>query len=160
MAIATNYNTYCMNATALAARDAEYPGTPLTDVPGDGSYGTPYLGCNNAGSNAPGIGINTARIDPKLDDWSVLDQHGAARVPQDSQHIGGSGLGDGTEGLTTETTLKTVVGADVNDTLSFIVALAQAAPGIGFGSANADPLNRTNVTIEIGDRAWGTNTNA
>lgn len=158
--MAQNYNTYCLNAAAVTARDAEYTGTPFTDTAGDGTTANPYLGGNRAGSCAPGIGINTANIDPKLDDWTTADQHAAARTPQDSQHIGGSGLGAGTEYLTTETPIATVVGADVNDTLSFIVAAAQAAPGVGFGPANANPINRTDVTIEIGDRAWGTDTTA
>ena len=112
---------YTLNATAVAARDAEYPGTPLTDTTGDGTTTNPYLGCNRAGSNAPGIGIATANGQCKLDDWTILDQHGAARNPQDSQHIGGSGLGDGTEGLTTETTINAITGADVNDTFSLTV---------------------------------------
>ena len=115
-----NAAAFTLNATAVAARDAQYTGTPLTDVAGDGSYNT-YLGGNRAGSNAPGIGIATANGQCKLGDWSVLDQHGAARDPQDSQHIGGSGLGDGTEGLTTETPINAWDVADLNDTFSLTV---------------------------------------
>jgi hypothetical protein len=55
-------------------------------------------------------------------------------------------------------TVKVVQGADINDTASFIEAVVQAAPGAGFGVAGADPINRTDETIEIGERAWGTNT--
>ena len=119
--MAVNANTFCQNAAAVTARNAEYTGTPLTDPTGDGTYADPYLGGNRAGSNAPGIGIATANGQCKLDDWTVLDQHGAARAPQDSQHIGGSGLGDGTVGLTTETPINNVTAADVNDTFSLTV---------------------------------------
>ena len=113
-----NANTFCLNGAAVTARNAEYTGTPFTDPTGDGSYGDPYLGMNRAGSNAPGIGIATANGQCKLSDWTVEDQHEAARDPQDSQHIGGSGLGAGTVGLTTETPINNVTAADVNDTFS------------------------------------------
>jgi hypothetical protein len=119
--MAVNANTFCLNGTAVTARNAEYPDTPFTDPTGDGTYVDPYLGGNRAGSNAPGIGIATANGQCKLEDWTVLDQHEAARDPQDSQHIGGSGLGDGTEGLTTETPINNVTAADVNDTFSLTV---------------------------------------
>ncbi len=119
--MATNDVSYTLNATAVAARDAQYTGTPLTDTTGDGTTANPYLGGNRAGSCAPGIGIATANGQCKLSDWSVADQHEAARDPQDSQHIGGSGLGDGTEGLTTETPILAIAGADVNDTFSLTV---------------------------------------
>ncbi len=139
-----NLATYGLNATTVAARDAEY------NVSGQFAGGM-----NEGGSNAPGVGINTGNIDPKLDDWSILDQAEAARDPQDTQHIGGDALGDGDASVHP---VQAVQGADLNDTLTYIAALAQAAPGVGFGAANADPVNRTDVTIEIGDRAWGTNT--
>ena len=117
-----NDTCYLMDATTLAAREAEYAvGTPLTDVPGDGSYGTPYVGCNNAGSNAPGIGIATANGQCKLSDWTVADQREVARDPQDSQHIGGNGLGAGTQGATTQSPIQNVSGADINDTFSLTV---------------------------------------
>jgi hypothetical protein len=97
--------TYFLDATAVAARDAEYTGTPCTDVSGDGSYADPYLGCNRAGSNAPGIGINASPTEAasngavNANEWTVLDQHGAARAPQDGQHIGDTGLGAGDAGV-------------------------------------------------------------
>lgn len=144
--MAQSLPTYFLNATSVAARNAE--------MAVSGQFAG---GMNLAGSNAPGVGINTAGYDPKLQDWSTEDQHAAARVPQDSAHIGNTGLGAGTEGVGT-IPLNAVIGADLNDTLSFIVALAQAAPGVGFGAVNANPINRSSRTIEIGDRAWGTNT--
>jgi hypothetical protein len=155
-----NLPAYQQTAATVTARNAEYTGTPLSDVDGDGSYNS-YLGCNRAGSCAPGIGINTGFIDPKVDDWTTLDQAGAARDPQDSQHIGGNGLGGtlpSSGGDQSVNPINAVLGTDFNDTLTFEVAAAQAAPGVGFGPANADPINRTDVTVEIGDRVWGTNT--
>ncbi len=143
--MAINLPTYELNAASVTIRDSEL------SIAGQDWAG----GVNKGGSNAPGIGINTSTIDPKLTDWSVLDQAELARNPQNSQHIGGDGLGAGD---TTTSPLNAVQGSDVNDTLTYIEALAQAAPGVGFGAANADPINRTDVTIEIGDRAWGTNT--
>lgn len=152
--MAKNFNTFTLNATAVAARDAEYANTPLTDPPGDGTFADPYLGGNRAGSNAPGIGINTGNVDPKVPDWTTTDQHAAARSPQDSQHIGGSGLGAGTVGLTTETPICTVNGADVNNTLSFSVADTAAVADAVYDTVTG-ALNRTGATVAIGDRIWG-----
>lgn len=138
-----NLATYHQDAVTKAAREAE-----VTAADFDG-------GVNKGGSCAGGIGINTGDVDPKTDDWSVLDQAGAARTPQDSQHIGGDGTAAGN---TATDTLRAVQGADVNDTLSYIAAVVQAADGAGMGTAGADPVNRTGKTVEIGERAWGTNT--
>ena len=158
--MARNLPTFQNNATTVTARNAEYTGDPLDDVDGDGSFAVPYGGCNRAGSCAPGIGINTGNIDPKLEDWSIADQAEAVRIPQDSQHIGGDGLGAGDA---TNNPINAVVdpygvtAIDFNDTVSFIAALAQAAPGVGYGALNANPINQTGVTVEIGDRVWGNN---
>ena len=87
-----NLPTFNLDPATVTARNADYTDTPLTDDPGDGTFDGPYLGCNRAGSCAPGIGINTGDFSPKLDDWTLLDQNsdtGEARTPQDSQHIGG-----------------------------------------------------------------------
>lgn len=174
-----NLPTYYLDAAAVTARNAEYPGTPFTDDPGDGSYDDPYLGCNRAASCSPGIGIATGVIDPKLEDWSILDQGvfagsggqpvGVARDPQDSQHLGGAGFvnrssvdhpsSGGQEGLGGATPINARVGVGFNDTLTYIAALAQAAPGGQFGvDGITDPVNRTDQTVEIGDVLWGTNT--
>ena len=113
--------TFFQDATAVAARDAEYTGTPCSDVTGDGTTTNPYLGCNRAGSCAPGIGINASTTEAAsdgpvtLDEWTVLDQHAAARTPQDGAHIGNTGLGDGTAGVGT-VPINIVVAADVNNT--------------------------------------------
>lgn len=173
--------TFNLDAGFVTSRNAEYPDTPFDDLPGDDTFDDPYLGVNRGGSCAPGIGLHTGEADSKDDDWTTLDQGPPvesggsqtpqARDPQASQHIGGEafvdrtgGFGDdassgGTEGLTTVTDLQAVQAFDdLNDTLTLIEAVVQAAPGVGMGTANADPINRTGVTVEIGEKVWGTNT--
>jgi hypothetical protein len=93
-----NGQAYFLVAADVTSRNAEYPGTPLTDTDGDGSYNT-YLGCNRAGSCAAGIGIATDNAGLLTYPapgamWTLLDQDGDARNPQDSQHIGGTGFVD------------------------------------------------------------------
>lgn len=73
-------------ATALRATNADMDG-----------------GANKGGSNAPGLGINVGAEGlsngaVKLSEWTVLDQHGAARSPQDGAHIGEGTTGLGTAG--------------------------------------------------------------
>lgn len=149
--MAKNMTTFFQDAATTTARNAEYPGTPLTDPPGDGTFADPYLGCNRAGSNAPGIGVNTGAVDPKLPDWTVLDQAGAARSPQDSQHLGGDGLGAGS---TDNEPVRFIQGADVNDTASFSVADTAAVADAIYDIATG-ALNKTGATVAIGDRIWG-----
>ena len=57
-------------------------------------------GMNLGGSNACGVGIGTENpnLEESLPNWTLLDQHGNPRTTQISQHIGGSGLGDGSSG--------------------------------------------------------------
>ncbi len=138
--------TYFQDPVTTAARNAEYTGNPLTDVPGDGTYDDPYLGCNAAGSNAPGIGINIIATPGSgggdvTDHWTIPDQHGAARNPQDSQHIGHDGLGEGDSGVG-DTPINAWDVADLNDTCVLTVlatgwvrtAVAQGGnPGGGNG---------------------------
>lgn len=137
-----NLPTYLLNATTVAARAAEYPGS--TDFTG---------GMNRGGSNAPGIGINTGDIDPKTSDWTVLDQAGAARVPQDSQHLGGDGTTVGSP--TANSPINADQDPDFNDTLAFVTATQAAAPGAVY-DVGSGATNRTNFTIQIGETAWGT----
>ena len=49
-------------------------------------------GVNSGGSFAPGIGINIGggRLTQDPDKWTLLDQNGNARTPQNSQTLGGS----------------------------------------------------------------------
>ncbi len=164
-----NLPMFLLDAAAVAARNAEYTGTPFTDIPGDGSFADPVLGGNKAASCACGIGIATDNIDPKLEDWSILDQGNlfeaaapAARIAQESQHIGGTGLAAGDDDPTVGHVINAVIDPngtpDINDTVSYIAAVVQAAVGLGYNTADADPLNRSSRTIEIGERLWGTNT--
>jgi hypothetical protein len=149
--------TYQNNATSVAARNAELTGTtPCSDVTGDGTYDT-YQGCNRAGSNAPGIGINTGDVStPAPDQFTLNDQAEAARAPQNSQHIGGDGLGDGDASVNPINALDLTPGAiDVNDTLAFAVADTQAVDGVAFDTVTG-AVNRTGGTIEVGETAWGT----
>lgn len=75
--------TSFQNATAVTARKLE-----VTAADFDG-------GVNNAASNAPGIGIAVGQANAAGTDeqFTLLDQAGAVRVPQDSAHIGVTGLG-------------------------------------------------------------------
>jgi hypothetical protein len=139
--MAANLPTYQLNATSVAARAAE---VASADFAG---------GVNRGGSCAPGIGINTgATTVPSNQHWSLLDQAGAARAPQDSQHIGGDGLGAGDA---TTNPINVIIGADVNDTAAFVTADTQAADGAEFDSVSG-AVNRTGATIEVGETAWGT----
>lgn len=154
-AVGTNLPSFMSLAATVTTRDGEYTGTPFSDTDGNGDYDT-YKGCNRAGANAPGIGIGTGNLVTLADErFSLLDQAGATREPQDSMYIGGTGLGSGNA---TVTPLNVVV--DPNGTPTFttepylVIADAQAAPGVAFDTVSG-ALNRTSVTIEIGEYAWG-----
>lgn len=58
-------------------------------------------GCNNGASNSPGIGINIGggAVVGSAAQFTLLDQHGAVREPQDGSHIGVDGLDDGAAGV-------------------------------------------------------------
>lgn len=168
--VAPNLPSFFIDPATVTARNAEFAGTPLTDNDGGGTYADPYLGMNRGGSNAPGIGINTGDFDPKLDDWTLLDQGqgdaGAtplARTPQNSQHIGGEGLGGtlpssgGSEGLTDVKPVNAVIAADFNDTMAFVQTAGEIAPG---ADLVAGVVNRTGLTVPSGANAWGTTTTA
>jgi len=88
-----NVASFFQTPADVTSRNAEYSGTPLSDTAGDGSYNS-YLGCNRAGSNAPGIGIATDNGALNPNDWTLEDQDGSSRNPQDSQFIGGAGFVD------------------------------------------------------------------
>ena len=133
-----NLATYAVNATTLATRSAEVSDADFTG------------GCNRGGCNN-GIGIATDNYNPKVDDWTTLDQAEAARAPQDSQHIGGDGLGAGDA---TNFPITIINGADVNDTAAFVVADTQAVNGVAF-DITSGAVNVGTGTVEIGDRAWG-----
>jgi hypothetical protein len=81
--------TYFIDNTAKIARQLEVV---------DASF---VNGMNLAGSNACGIGINMngGSVVGTAAQFTLLDQRGLTREAQLSQHIGGSGLGDGAEGF-------------------------------------------------------------
>lgn len=141
--MAINIPTYCLSTATVGTLQ---PLTPDADWEG---------GMNQGGSNAPGVGINTGNPGPKLDDWTLLDQAGAARNPQTSQHLGGNGLGDGSDTAVVNLLANQGQGADINDTLSFVQTIAQVAPG---GDLGGGTINRTGQTVESGVNCWGTNT--
>lgn len=174
--MATNLTTYELSDAAVTARDAQYPGTPLTDTVGLGTYVSPYLGMNRGGSNAPGIGINTGTVlltaaeiaagETRPDNWTLLDQAGAARVPQDSQHIGGiigaapayAGTEYPTPAQAGSTAVKiadlTVGAVDVNNTANLIITDTAAVDGAVM-DVSSGAINDTGATVGIGDLVWG-----
>jgi len=84
-------------AAALAAR-----------VPNANYNSGMFGGCNG---NGIGIGIPSAGLDESLPNWTLLDQHGNARVNQIGQYIGGSGISDagtssGEEGTLPDATIR------------------------------------------------------
>lgn len=148
-------------------RNSEYPGTPFTDVVGDGTYNT-YLGVNAAGCCAPGIGINTGDYvtggtDTGADgadaSWSLREQgrrakNGsgpdgttqtpAARANESSEQIGQS-----------PGTINAVQGTDRNDTLAMVRTTGSVAPG---GALSTGVINRTGKTVPANTNVWGTRT--
>jgi hypothetical protein len=88
--------TYFIDATAVAARAAEVPNASFAN------------GCNLAGACACGVGINMneGAIVGEPQQFTLLDQHGDARVAQISQHIGGSGLGAGSIGTLPDAVIR------------------------------------------------------
>ena len=160
-----NLATYQLNAASVTARNAEYNGTPFTDIPGDGSYADPVLGGNKAGSCAPGIGINTGEVfqtaaelaanGERFASWTQLDQAEAARIPQDSQHIGGDALGDGDESVNPlNVILNPNSSPDLNDTANLVITDTAAADGAVMDSVSG-AVNQTGQTVGIGDLIWG-----
>lgn len=178
--VGLNIPSFTLSATAVTERNAEYPGNPFTDDNGDGSYNT-YLGMNRSGCS-PGIGIGTgfvlgadaAEVNGRPEKWTLLDQDGNARDPQQSGHIGfvNAAVVPGGELQDPPVPNFTPAPVDINsvldqhgtpdfaDEMQMAAASQQAAPGVGIGVAGADPVNRTNVTVEIGEVIWGTRTAA
>ena len=155
--------TYGLSTTAQTARNAEYTDTPFTDVAGDGSFADPYLGVNAGGSNAPGLGIATGIVEAATtatigQDWSLLDQFATQRVPQQTEHLGG--INDA-EDVTLDPPftpdaypVKVIQGADVNDTVNFVVADTAAVDG-AIADTVSGTINDTGATIAIGNVLWG-----
>ena len=80
--------SFFIDDIAVTARELDVPEASFDD------------GMNLAGSNAPGVGINVdgGAVIGTPEQFTLLDQRGDVRVPQISQHIGGSGLGAGVPG--------------------------------------------------------------
>lgn len=174
--IVTSFNSDTDSGARIAERGS---GTPFVDIPGDGSYNS-YLGCNRAGSCAPGIGINTGDVlltaaqigagQTREESWTELDQDGDARIPQDSQHIGGTGFVDrsttswpssgGNEGKGTEPVTHVIQPAsvpgtvDVNDTANLVITDTAAADGAVMDTSSG-AVNQTGSTVGVGDLVWG-----
>lgn len=103
------YNTAYLDATARATRTAEVPNASW------------ITGLNWGGSCAVGIGINADDTTPipvtgDPEQFTLNDQFGVARTPQNSQQIGGLALGTiaqrpssgGVEGAGTQPILLTL----------------------------------------------------
>mgnify|MGYP000114030838 CR=1 FL=1 len=103
-----NVPTSYVDTIAISLRMSEVPTASFT------------TGMNGGASNAPGIGINVGggAVVGTADQFTLLDQAGAARTPQDSQQFGGvaqpidavtpSANGDGSSVATGEATLATL----------------------------------------------------
>ena len=132
-----NLATYAVNATTLAARIAQVANADFT-------------GGMNRGSSNQGVGICTDNYNPIVADWTTLDQAEDARIPQESQHIGGNGL---LGGDASTMPIKIINGADINDTAAFVVADTQATNGNEIDTVSG-AINVGTGTVEIGDRVW------
>lgn len=138
----TNLPTYSRNEATITGRESEVALANFDD------------GANLAAACAPGVGICTAVVNPKLDDWTVADQANNARDPQNSQHIGGNGTATGSETVH-PVRAADYAAVDINDTCHFLVADQAAAPGAVYHIASG-AVNRSDENVEIGDRVWGT----
>ena len=80
--------TYFIDDVAVTARELEVVAASFVN------------GANLAGACSPGLGINMneGAVVGTPDQFTLLDQFGNSREAQISQHIGGSGLGAGSEG--------------------------------------------------------------
>ena len=139
---APNQATYFVDSTLVTARNAEYAGDPLTDT-GDGTFADPRLGCNEAGSCASGIGINTGDYSPKDSDWPEIEQ------VVDSAIIGGANSGmftrDPTFGITSLVGFAPADGVTVDD-----AELNNDVDSSGFAT-----FNRTGKTVPSAAWTWG-----
>jgi hypothetical protein len=182
--MALNLPTFGASLPNAISRNAEYTDAPFTDIVGDGSYNS-YLGMNRAGSNADVIGVNTGAVyltaaeiaaaapdDARPDNWTELDQDEAARIPQVTQLLGGSGFVDrtvatgnwnGSGGVEGKGDLPaqfieqpaSVPGTVVTDsTANLVIATVAAADGAVYDVA-AGVVNKTGETLTIGDLVWG-----
>jgi len=94
-------SSFFVDDAAVTALDARVP---------NATYNSGMFG---GASNSPGIGISTENpnLEQSLPNWTLLDQHGNARVNQIGQLIGGAGISDpgtssGTEGTAPDATIR------------------------------------------------------
>ena len=79
-----NAPSYFLDDSVVTTRGAEVTGASFAN------------GMNAGGANAPGIGIGPgANAAGTVDQFTLLDQGGDGRTPQNSQAIGGVALGAG-----------------------------------------------------------------
>ncbi len=88
--------TYFIDDVAKSTRSGEVPLASFED------------GMNYGGSCACGIGINMneGAVVGTPEQFTLLDQFENARAAQISQHIGGSGLGDGSSGTLPDSIIR------------------------------------------------------
>jgi len=132
--MATNLPVFSLNPAAVSARSSQV-------------YTDAFVGGMNRGSSAGNLGANTGAKNPKPQDFSRIQ----ATAPQKTQHIGGSGLGAGTA---TDFDLNLINGADVNNEIAFVKAVATVAVD-GVINAATGAVNRTGVQMVANDWAWG-----
>lgn len=123
-----NYACFFQDTVLTAARAAEVTGADFVDTNGNG--------CNRAGSNSPGIGINTGDYDPKVGDWPRA-----------------AGFGEG-QNIGTDNGANNRINTipDGNDQVRFIQAVADVADDGQFAATGA--YNRTGKTVPNGSWAW------
>jgi hypothetical protein len=88
---------------AVTARGPEVPAASFVN------------GVNAATMATVGIATDNPGLSESLPSWTLLDQFGVARTPQKTQFIGGSGLGFGTQGRTTEYPIITATASASGD---------------------------------------------
>jgi len=89
--------------TAVTSRGPEVPAASFVN------------GLNTAYMAPVGIATDNPGLSESLPSWTLLDQFGVARTPQKTQCIGGSGLGFGTQGRTTEYLILTLTASASGD---------------------------------------------
>ena len=102
--------------------------------------GADWTGGMNPASQCHPVGVSSDVV-TTAESWTLNDQTGSARTPQQTQAIG----------------LEAVDvlydrGADVNDRAHYVQAAGAVAPG---GDIGGGVLNDTSVTLQSGDLVWG-----
>lgn len=126
-----NQATCFIDSTEQTARAVEVPDADFAG------------GMNTGGSCAPGIGVNTGDINPKLSDWPVRSPE---RI-ENSQLIGKAASAIFTKDPT--------FGA--NALVAYVTAAGAVAPDatINVNVEGFAIVNRTGKAMVAGDRAWG-----